>query len=250
MIHDNWAGHRPGGLAGDVRCDARHVGTLRGQETEVRSVEEKRARRPTPAQQRRAAAREAVLCAAREVISETGFPDAQVSVIARRAGVAVGSIYQHFSSRAELFAEMYQNVAGREFEVVEKAAAGGNSADERIATAVRTFCTRALRAGRFAHTLLVEPTEPSVDEHRLAIRESYRRLFARLITEGIASGELPEQDAEISSAAVLGIMTETMVRPLIDERLDAPDRLVRQIVALALAAVGAATPESVDDRRA
>jgi AcrR family transcriptional regulator len=203
-------------------------------------VVEQGARRPTATQQRRAAAREAIVRAAREVIAETGFPDAQVSEIARRAGVAVGSIYQHFSSRAELFAEMYRQVAGREFEVVQQAAMGDGSAGERIATAVRTFCSRALRAGRFAHTLLVEPTEPSVDEHRLAIREDYRRLFARLITDGVTSGELPEQDTEISSAAVLGIMTETLVRPLGDSgRTREPDELVQEIVRLGLAAIGA-----------
>ncbi|GAA5149522.1 TetR/AcrR family transcriptional regulator [Pseudonocardia eucalypti] len=201
---------------------------------------EQKAQRPTAARQRRAAAREAILTATREVIAETGFPDAQVSVIAHRAGVAVGSIYQHFPSRAELFAEMYRQVAGHEYDVVKQAAADGGSASERIATAVRTFCTRALRAGRFAHTLLVEPTEPAVDEHRLAFREGYRRLFARLITDGIAEGELPTQDAEISSAAVLGIMTETLVRPLGETGpMKQPEKLVRQVVQLSLAAIGA-----------
>lgn len=155
------------------------------------------------------------------------------------------SIYQHFPSRAELFGEMYRQVAGHEFDIVEQAAAGGGSASERITIAVRTFCTRALRAGRFAHTLLVEPTDPAIDEHRLAIREDYRRLFARLITDGMASSELPEQDAEVSAAAVLGIMTETLVRPLGESgRKRAPEKLVRQVVHLSLAAIGGSEREA------
>ena len=117
-------------------------------------------------------------------------------------------------------------------------AAAGSS--NQVAAAVSTFCRRALQAGRFGHALLTEPTDPAVDEHRLAFRENYRRLFARLLTEGIAQGDLHPQDVEVASAAVLGIMTETLVRPLSNPRADVdPDALVPQIVQHCLAAIGA-----------
>ena len=67
----------------------------------------------------------------------------------RAAGVGVGSIYKHFESREELFAEIYSEVAAREFEHVEAAAAAAREgATARIAAAVATFCTRARRANR------------------------------------------------------------------------------------------------------
>src|SRR4051794_37626082 len=74
-----------------------------------------------PSSQRRkgAAAREAILAAARSLIAEDGFGGAQMSLIALRARVGVGSIYKHFASREELFAEIYSEVAAREFEHVE-----------------------------------------------------------------------------------------------------------------------------------
>lgn len=195
----------------------------------------------TPAGQRRAAARQSILTGARELITENGFAAAQMSLIAVRAGVGVGSIYQHFPSRAELFAEVYRSVAAHEFDVVESAVAAATGGHvDRIAIAVQTFCTRALLAERFAYALLVEPAEAAVEEHRLAFREGYRILFARLIADGIEEGGLPAQDVDISAAAVLGIMTETLVLPLRDQHeMNTPEDLVRQVVALCLAAVTA-----------
>ena len=211
----------------------------------------------TAAQARRVAARDAILAATRALIAEDGFSGAQMSLIAVRAGVGVGSIYKHFPSRADLFAEIYRDVAAREFGRVQAAvAATDGGASSKIAEAVSTFGARALRGGRFAHALLVEHSEPDVDEHRLAFREGYRALFRELLDEGIAQGEMPDkfvrkdeipaQDTDTSAAALLGIMTETLVRPLgeLSEKR-APDTLTAQVVTLCLAAVQA-SPHVID----
>jgi AcrR family transcriptional regulator len=195
----------------------------------------------TAAQARRVAARDSILRAARELITEDGFAGAQVSLIAVRAGVGVGSIYKHFPSRAELFAEIYRDVAAREFAHVQTAVAEADGgAGPRIAAAVATFCARALRGGRFAYALLVEHSEPDVDEHRLAFREGYRTLFREVLDQGIDDGEIPDQDTDTAAAALLGIMTETLVRPLADrdQKTDAQS-LIRQVVNLCLATVQA-----------
>lgn len=201
--------------------------------------------------QRRAAARDAILGATRDFVGEHGFRDVQMSLVAMRAGISVGAIYKHFPSRADLLAEVYVVAVTHEFDLVREAvaaatgttdqiAAAATGTTDQIAAAVRTFCQRAIQAGRFGHALLTEPTDPAVDEHRLAFRENYRALFAQLLAAGIERGELPPQDIDVASAAVLGIMTETLVRPLADPALRTdPDALVPRIVHHCLAAVGA-----------
>ena len=191
------------------------------------------------AQARRAAARDAIVAAARALIAEEGFAGAQMSLIAVRAGVGVGSIYQHFPSRSDLFAEIYRSAATREFEKVQAAvAAAQGPATAQIAAAVATFCARALRGGRFAYALLVEHSEPGVDEHRLAFREGYRSLFAELLELAVAQQEIAPQDTDISAAALLGIMTETLVRPLGEATpTNDPAALTDQVVTLCLAAI-------------
>src|SRR5690606_13607343 len=107
----------------------------------------------------------------------------------------------------------------------------------KIAAAVATFCTRALQAGRLAYALLVEPVEPIVDEHRLRLREGYREMFVTLMES--SPGEVSPPDVDVAAAALLGIMTESLVRPLQEpERIDDPSRLISAIIRICLLATG------------
>ena len=58
-----------------------------------------------------------------------------------------------------------------------------------------TFAERALRRPRLAWALIAEPVDPLVDAERLAYRARYAALIAEALSQGIAAGELPEQDA-------------------------------------------------------
>ena len=58
--------------------------------------------------------RERLLRAARELIEEGGYGPASVVAIAERAGVAAGTLYRHFSSKEELFVEVFRSVCDRE----------------------------------------------------------------------------------------------------------------------------------------
>ena len=57
---------------------------------------------------RRAETRERITTAARELIAEGGYVEAQVAPVADRAGVAVGTVYRYFPSKSELFAEVFR----------------------------------------------------------------------------------------------------------------------------------------------
>src|SRR6202142_168565 len=49
----------------------------------------------------------AILDAAEQVAAEVGLPTASPQGIAQRAGVSVGTIYNHFTDRNELFEEVF-----------------------------------------------------------------------------------------------------------------------------------------------
>jgi AcrR family transcriptional regulator len=49
----------------------------------------------------------AILDAAEELAAEVGVPGTNLQAVAKRAGVAVGTIYNHFEDRSELFAELF-----------------------------------------------------------------------------------------------------------------------------------------------
>jgi AcrR family transcriptional regulator len=164
---------------------------------------------------RKAEVRRRIVGAARELIARGGYAAAQVSAVADRAGVATGTVYRHFPSKADLFAEVFRDASQREVDAMAAAAesaAGG--APERIAAGVEIFARRALRGRRMAYALLAEPVDPAVEAERLVFRRAYRDVLATVIADGVAAGELPEQAVEVSASALVGAIGEALVGPL------------------------------------
>jgi AcrR family transcriptional regulator len=163
---------------------------------------------------RRGAARSGLIEAAAELIAKGGYAEATVVRVAERAGVAVGSVYRYFPSKAALFAEVFRQASQHEVDAMAAAMGSGGPAPQRIAAGVETFARRALRARRFAWALLAEPVDPGVEAERLAFRRDYRDLLAAVLREGVAAGELPAQDTDLVAAALVGAIGEALVGPL------------------------------------
>jgi AcrR family transcriptional regulator len=173
-------------------------------------------RSTTRTETRRAEVRKRITTAARELIAEGGYVAAQVAPVAARAGVAVGTVYRYFPSKSELFAEVFREASQREVDAMRKAVAANPSASaaERVADGVETFARRALRGRRLAWALIAEPVDPAVEAERLEFRRSYRDVLATVLTEGIESGELPDQEPGATAAALVGAIGEALIGPL------------------------------------
>jgi AcrR family transcriptional regulator len=184
--------------------------------------------------------RERLLAAAQALIEEGGYCAASVVAVAERAGVAAGTLYRHFDSKEELFVEVFRSVCDREVRAMRAAAADVESSHvDRLETVLATFAERALRRPRLAWALLAEPVDPLVDAERLAYRERYAGMTAEALRAGIAAGELPEQNVELTAAALVGGCGEALVGPLSaskpprEEILDALRTFVRRAVGAA-----------------
>lgn len=190
------------------------------------------------AEERRLDARRRIVAAALEIVAEDGYAAASVAAVARRAGVATGSIYRHFPSKGELLAEVFRDAAGRERELIGRIIGGdGGSAAERLAAAVETFARRALAAPVLSYALMAEPVDPAVEAARLESKRGYRDDFAALLGEGVDSNELPPLDPPVAASALVGALQEALIGPLADH--SAGDALVASLVSFAVRAVGA-----------
>jgi AcrR family transcriptional regulator len=164
---------------------------------------------------RRLAMRERIVGAALDQVAEGGYASAGVHVVAARAGVAVGTVYRHFPSKGDLFAEAFRRASQRELDVVIRASeADGRAAAERVAAAVEAFARRALAGPVLAYALLAEPVDPAVEAERLRFRTGYRDAFARVLDDGVGDGELRPHDTRIVAAALVGALGEALVGPL------------------------------------
>jgi AcrR family transcriptional regulator len=171
-------------------------------------------RRGAPAGSRGDATRERLLRAAVGLLEEGGYAAAPVTAIAARSGVAAGALYRHFPSKADLFVEVFRTVAEQELAAMRAASAAKGSVAEKLDAIVREFTSSTLSRPRLAWALGYEPVDPLVDAERLAYRQTYREGLAGLIRLGIANGELPAQDADLTAAAVIGAISEALVGPL------------------------------------
>ena len=166
--------------------------------------------------------RDRILQAVRAVVGEVGFRGAQVAMVAEAAGVATGTVYRHFPSKGELFAEALALNAQHEVDVIAAVARTDGTAAARLADAVRVFALRAVRARRLAYAMIAEPAEPEVDAARLISRRAFADVFEELIEDGIADGEFPPQNARAAAACVMGALSEGLIGPL------APDASPRE----------------------
>src|SRR5689334_24116530 len=158
--------------------------------------------------------RQRLIDATIELLAEGGYAAATVNALTSRAGVAAGTLYRHFDSKEELFAEIFRMLSGREVAAMAEAGAGDAPPLDRLEGAIEAFARRALAEPRVAWALLAEPVDPLVDVERLEYRRRYRDLLAGNLRDAIGRGDIPPADPEILAAAIVGGVGEALVGPL------------------------------------
>ncbi|MEV6912950.1 TetR/AcrR family transcriptional regulator [Amycolatopsis sp. NPDC051071] len=171
-------------------------------------------RRTPKVQERLDAQRDAVLAAAMEQLAERGYAGCSVSAVAERAGVAVGSVYRHFPTKAALVVELFRKVVTREVEAVREVSERPGTPAERVVAVFDTFASRALKTPRMAYALLAEPVDAPIEAERLVFRRAFRDVVAQHVADGVRAGVFPAQDAEVTAAALVGAAAEVLIGPL------------------------------------
>jgi AcrR family transcriptional regulator len=187
--------------------------------------------------------RRSILDAARDLVAEGGFAAVQMTEVAKKAGVATGTLYRYFSSKEALCRQVFREVSAREMGMLAEIAASDEPAGERLVKVLRTFAGRAVRGRRLAYALLAEPLDVNLAEERAFFRRTHAEIFARILDDGIDNGELPRIDARIAAACIAGAIPTALIGPLAPEshELDSnPDRTVEEIVNFCLAGAGVA----------
>ena len=193
--------------------------------------------RRTPAiQQRIDEQRLALVTAATTLLSERGYAALSITAVAAQAGISVGGVYKHFDSKAQLCVEVFRHQVTREVEAVRQAVDAHTELTDRVAAYVETFAGRAFKAPRLAYALLAEPVDPAVDAERLTFRVAFCEIVATIVDQGVASGELPPQNSQVSAAALVGAVGEALVGPL-GVGVSGPDT-VEELIAFAHRALG------------
>src|ERR1700712_4516241 len=122
---------------------------------------------------RRLAEREkTILDAATAMAAEGGMAAVQIADVAKRAGIAAGTVYRYFPSKTDLIAELVAAIAGRELDAMKAAGDAAPGPMSALAASISTFASRSLAERRLAWAVMGEPIDAEVDAMRLDFRQS------------------------------------------------------------------------------
>ena len=154
------------------------------------------------------ATRRRLRSAALELFVEQGEAETTTRDLAKKAGIAEGTIYRHFESKDELVRDLFQDHYfrfGAELNRIQAETPGG--IDAKLRAMIEFMCRlydEEPTLYRFLllvqHTALpnirTAPTSPAV-------------IFRALIARAIEQGEIPEQDRGLAASMVVG----TIIQP-------------------------------------
>lgn len=185
--------------------------------------------RPTPPTERADARanRRRLLDAAVAVFAERGA-DAEIREVAERAGLAVGTVYNHFPSKEDLLTAVVEEAVAQCETALEAALAQSD-----VVEALHTFLRRSLHVAEHFGNVMAAALEGQFPAMRAAAhrarRAAFKRRLAELIQRGIAAGRFrPGIDAEVATAMLGGVFTPWTFTEL--RRSRTPDQIANALL--------------------
>jgi AcrR family transcriptional regulator len=197
--------------------------------------------RRTESVMRRLAARHAaIVAAAGDTAREGGMAAVQIAPVAARAGIAAGTVYRYFPGKTDLVAALLAEISAREIGALRRAAGVAPGPLSALSAMIMTFAARALRDRRLTFAAIAEPVDAALDAERHQFRKALAGEFALRIAAASAGGHLPDQDAPLAAAGLLGLLIEGLVGPLAADVAGREREIVQSLTLMALRALGVA----------
>ncbi|MCU0972677.1 MAG: TetR/AcrR family transcriptional regulator [Burkholderiales bacterium] len=168
----------------------------------------------TPRKRQKAATRERILQAAKQLFAEHGYEAATMQKIAQATGLSTGNVFVHFPSKADVLATlMHEDIAALD-QLIAKQVPRRGTVRTRLLKVFGVFLDYAVPTERLLRTLVAYSW--SWDEHwearfegSIAIR---KKQIQTILEDGIRSGEIrADADLEAVGICIFGI-AETLFK--------------------------------------
>jgi AcrR family transcriptional regulator len=184
------------------------------------------ARLPAPERRRQ------LLDSALDVFAARGFHGASMNDVAEAAGVTKPVLYQHFTSKRNLFVELLEDVGSRLGTLIAKATESAESPRDRVERGFVAYF-RWIDDNRAAFSLLFRGTARLDTEFADAVRQV--ELFLAEAIATLIDADLDDEHRRTLAHGIVGL-AEGTGRHWIDDGLDLdPELLGRQVADLAYA---------------
>ncbi|WP_243354459.1 TetR/AcrR family transcriptional regulator [Bacillus litorisediminis] len=168
-----------------------------------------------------------IIDAAVVVIAENGYHQAQVSKIAKQAGVADGTIYLYFKNKEDILISLFQEKMGSFIERLDELISDEASAAGKLKVLIENHF---LMLSEDPHLAIVTQLElrQSNKELRKKINEvlkGYLQLVDRILSQGVETGEFKKDlDIRLARQMIFGTLDETVTNWVMkDQKYNLPE---------------------------
>jgi TetR/AcrR family transcriptional regulator, fatty acid metabolism regulator protein len=161
-----------------------------------------------------------IIDAAVIAIAENGYHQAQVSKIAKQAGVADGTIYLYFKNKEDILISLFEEKMGTFVEKIDEKIAGKKTAAEKLLMMIETHYQLLSDDHHMAIVTQIELRQ-SNKELRLRINDvlkGYLSVIDKILIEGKETGEFSKDlDVRLARQMIFGTIDETVTSWVMNE---------------------------------
>jgi TetR/AcrR family transcriptional regulator, fatty acid metabolism regulator protein len=159
--------------------------------------------------------------AALKVIAEHGYHNAQVSRIAKEAGVADGTIYLYFKNKEDILISVFREKLGELIGRFHSSISESPTAEEAIRRMCRIHYTELENNVPLAYVTQIELRQSNLElRHAIGdVVKTYIHLIEQVLRRGLEEGSFrPDLDVKLTRLLLFGAMDEAVTSWLISGR--------------------------------
>jgi len=165
--------------------------------------------------------RRAILNAARELFDARGYADAAIDDIAAKAHVSKGSVYNYFSSKEDLFAQVFAEAFEVEHAEVDRLATEPLPAAEKLQRLLDHVFGRLEMFTRSSKLVMelwsVAAKKAELADAMAAIHAHWRAHIRAILDEGVRNGEFGTHfDPAVASSLIWATLNGIIVQAMFD----------------------------------
>ncbi len=154
--------------------------------------------------------------AALELFSTRGYHDTTTAQIAKKAGVAEGTIYRHFASKQQLLNELYRAALRWAAKAVEDSTDAG-APRARLARVAEGLVEGAVRDPGVVKLGLLELHDAFLDDESRKTAREFRAAIERVMAQGKAEGAVRAGAADVWAGVWLAVIAYALEKVVAKE---------------------------------
>ena len=175
--------------------------------------------------------RQRLIRAALELFTTRGYHDTTTAQIAKKAGIAEGTIYKHFASKQQLLNELYRAAQRWAARIVQEAARDpeATTARAQLAEVARRLVDGAAQETAIVKLGLLENLAPILDEESRKTEREFRIALERIVADGKAQGTVRTGAVEVWAGVWLAVLSHAL-RKIVGNEWKTNDTSVRLVI--------------------